>query len=207
MGLSFDIGKAQASHTPELARLLIQASGGVIDALYAGLMGEKETWRIVESRFHRPHTSGHFTNCFVARQGETILGALHAHPMADLATDPPDRVIPKNRYWVAQPFYHLDPAAEGSFHVHFVSVFEPYRGQGVGTALIETACNEATRRGFPVLSLTVFEQNERAVALYERFGFGEVARHPAARHPAIGYGGHLLMMLAPLDIANPSLKP
>lgn len=202
MGLTYEIGKANASHAPHLAKLLVQASGGVIDALYQGLMGDMPTWQIVERRFYRAGTSGHFDNCFVAHDGETVLGGMHIHPMDDLPGDPPDNLIPEDRYWVADPFYHLDPSAKGTFHVHFVSVFEPYRGQGVGTALIGLARSEAALRGFRELSLTVFEQNKAAVDLYRRLGFREVARHPGARHEAVTFGGDLLMMVAPVQLSG-----
>ena len=176
----------------------MEASGGVLEALYAGLMDDTPAWRMVERRFHRAGTSGHLGNCFVALGDGGVLGALHVHAMDDLADDPPDPIIPEERYGIAEPFHELDRAAAGSFHLHFLAVLEQNRGRGIGTVLIERARHLARQRRFPSLSLTVFEENARAVALYERLGFSEVARRPAPCHEAIRFEGDLLMMKAPV---------
>ncbi len=47
----------------------------------------------------------------------------------------------------------------------------PFRGRGVGDALLGAAVEWARREGLGKLSLTVFAHNARAIALYERHGF------------------------------------
>jgi ribosomal protein S18 acetylase RimI-like enzyme len=49
-----------------------------------------------------------------------------------------------------------------------------YRGQGVGAALLERLIGWARERLIPHLSLLVFPHNERALALYRKFGFLEI---------------------------------
>jgi RimJ/RimL family protein N-acetyltransferase len=51
-----------------------------------------------------------------------------------------------------------------------------WRGQGVGTALVAAAIDWARARGLHKLTLSVFPQNEAAVALYRKFGFVEEGR-------------------------------
>jgi RimJ/RimL family protein N-acetyltransferase len=51
-----------------------------------------------------------------------------------------------------------------------------WRGQGVGTALVAAAIDWAQARGLHKLTLSVFPQNEAAVALYRKFGFVEEGR-------------------------------
>jgi ribosomal protein S18 acetylase RimI-like enzyme len=46
-----------------------------------------------------------------------------------------------------------------------------YRGQGIGTALLRTTLERAQAVGLTRIELTVRENNQRVVALYERFGF------------------------------------
>jgi RimJ/RimL family protein N-acetyltransferase len=46
-----------------------------------------------------------------------------------------------------------------------------WRGQGVGRALLDAAVDWAREAGVRKLELHVFPWNERAIALYERFGF------------------------------------
>lgn len=51
-------------------------------------------------------------------------------------------------------------------------VHDSYQGQGIGTALMEAAIALAENwMGTTRLELTVYTDNERAVALYRRFGF------------------------------------
>lgn len=56
-----------------------------------------------------------------------------------------------------------------------MAVFPDYRGQGVGTVLMNALIDHAGERGLRALSLSV-EDNNRARALYERSGFKLVRR-------------------------------
>jgi RimJ/RimL family protein N-acetyltransferase len=51
-----------------------------------------------------------------------------------------------------------------------------WRGQGVGTALVAAAIDWARARGLHKLTLSVFPQNEAAIALYRKFEFVEEGR-------------------------------
>jgi len=55
-----------------------------------------------------------------------------------------------------------------------------HRGRGIGRALLACAIAWAGANGKPALSLRVFPDNERAVALYRANGFVEVELQPAA---------------------------
>jgi len=52
-----------------------------------------------------------------------------------------------------------------------MGVLAPYRGQGVGTALISAALQKARSKGLTRIELTVREKNTAAIALYKKFGF------------------------------------
>src|SRR4030095_12783639 len=52
-----------------------------------------------------------------------------------------------------------------------IGVTKPYRGRGIGTALIGTTLEAARAKGLTRIELTVRTDNDRAKALYERFGF------------------------------------
>jgi RimJ/RimL family protein N-acetyltransferase len=57
-----------------------------------------------------------------------------------------------------------------------MAVALPWRGRGVGTALLEAAIEWAREQGLHKLSLSVFPHNAAAIALYRRFGFVEEGR-------------------------------
>jgi ribosomal protein S18 acetylase RimI-like enzyme len=55
--------------------------------------------------------------------------------------------------------------------VAYMAVAADCRHQGVGSALLAAAENEARRRGLPYMALMVTQQNEAASRLYERSGY------------------------------------
>ena len=60
-----------------------------------------------------------------------------------------------------------------------IVVDAPYRGRGIGEALMRNAL-ERCRGKFEVIRLTVFSINERAQRLYRRIGFVPCGHHPRA---------------------------
>jgi RimJ/RimL family protein N-acetyltransferase len=50
-------------------------------------------------------------------------------------------------------------------------VAAPWRGRGVGTALVAAAIDWARARGLHKLTLSVFSHNDAAIALYRKLGF------------------------------------
>ena len=62
----------------------------------------------------------------------------------------------------------------GEAYITNVAVFENYRKQGIGRALMKAACEGAEGRKCEFITLEVRESNSSAIALYESEGF-EVA--------------------------------
>ncbi len=61
-----------------------------------------------------------------------------------------------------------------------IAVASGVQGQGVGTALMKAMCDYADHwAGVLRLELTVFTDNEPAIALYRRFGFEIEGTHRA----------------------------
>src|SRR2546422_1447820 len=56
-------------------------------------------------------------------------------------------------------------------NIHDLAVVPEYRGTGIGRALLAAAEARAQQRGCCKLTLEVQDDNRRARALYERFGF------------------------------------
>ena len=77
-----------------------------------------------------------------------------------------------------------------------VMVLKSCWGKGIGTAMIESLLEAIGRTPFEQLELEVAAENERAIRLYERFGFCEFARHPRKLKYRDGtYADVILMML------------
>ena len=80
-------------------------------------------------------------------------------------------------------------------HVKDLAVAPDYQGRGLGSALLERALDLLARHGYDVVRLEVRESNERALALYRRYGFEPVQTYPEY-YPD---GEDALILHAPLD--------
>lgn len=65
--------------------------------------------------------------------------------------------------------------AEDVMHITQLCIAPAYRGRGLGRGLLRHAMRQTRAAGFAAITLTVTEQNRRAVELYEEFGF--LSRH------------------------------
>ena len=76
-----------------------------------------------------------------------------------------------------------------------IGVLAPYRGHGVGQALIRTALQKAKEKGLTRIELTVRENNKPAIALYEKFGFVAEGIHRNGVCIDGEYENHIFMAL------------
>lgn len=132
-----------------------------LDASYVGsldcpgLAGTRDTRDVLLG--HR-HTGRHDPDLwFLAKQGAQVVGVI-------LLTETIDRT---------------------GLEVVYMGVAASERGRGIGSALLSLANEIARRRGKTKLTLAVDSTNTYARGVYERWGFGEVARRRAwiARRP------------------------
>jgi ribosomal protein S18 acetylase RimI-like enzyme len=93
-----------------------------------------------------------------------------------------------------RPLEELEQKVPGTFYINILAAYPEYRGQGLGTTLLEAARALASEAGCNELSLEVFEQNEDAVRLYERHGYREIARLPAVPHQIYPFDGDVVLM-------------
>jgi ribosomal protein S18 acetylase RimI-like enzyme len=196
--MDLDIRLATKADIPDLSKLLLMATDGIVASLYDGVIPGLATHEIVELRLAREDTCDSYLNCWVAADGARLAGNLHAYPLDDVANDPPDPLVPEERTAVLEPFEALYRQAAGSYYINVIAVYPDYRRRGLGGRLLELAREQAEARGFSQLSLAVFEENAAAVRLYERAGFAVAARSPVVPHPLIPFSGDLLVMTRPV---------
>lgn len=61
-----------------------------------------------------------------------------------------------------------------------ISVLQEYTGLGLGGRMLELALEQAWENGFEQMELGVFSDNERAIRLYEKYGFQKTGVSPRA---------------------------
>jgi RimJ/RimL family protein N-acetyltransferase len=76
-----------------------------------------------------------------------------------------------------------------------MSVAADHRGQGVGASLMRECIRWARTFGVEKLALSVYPDNERALALYRRFGFEQEGRLTGHSKKSIGYRDEIVMGL------------
>ena len=79
------------------------------------------------------------------------------------------------RYPIARMMNH--PAAANELFIDFIAVHPAARGKGVGSQLLEATLCFAREQGYQSVGLDVINTNQRARALYERFGFVVTKKH------------------------------
>jgi ribosomal protein S18 acetylase RimI-like enzyme len=81
-------------------------------------------------------------------------------------------------------------------HLVGMYVARPCRGQGAGQALLQAAIGHARQRTeVRLMSLTVTDSNDSAIALYERAGFQRFGLEPLAIYTGSEYKSKLHMQL------------
>ena len=99
---------------------------------------------------------------------ERVVPMLRQHPTALVLL----ALVDDERVGIAVCFYGLSTfRARPLLNIHDLAVLPAYQGKGVGPALLEAAEERARRKGCCKLTLEVLDDNERARAVYRRFGF------------------------------------
>ena len=140
--MTIAIRRARADDAAAFARLMAD------DAVYPGTMqmpyANEELWR---ARLADSLAPGKADVLLVAERGGELVGSCGMHPAGP---------SPRRRHAM----------------VIGIAVRGDAQGQGVGSAMMQAICEVADRWiGLLRLELTVYVDNERAVALYRRFGF------------------------------------
>jgi ribosomal protein S18 acetylase RimI-like enzyme len=185
---------AKEADVPDLVRLYILATYGLMDATYHNLVPGVPLERTLEWRFRQLGSVKSHEYCRVAEDDSRVTGMVSAFPIDGLADAPSDPRLTSDRLAMLAPVTQLLHQAGGSYYVSAVAVYPEFRGLGIGNRLMATAASDAQRLSFAVLSLLSFEQNERATALYRRLGFEIVARSAVVPHPLVHHTGDLLLM-------------
>ena len=136
-----------------------------------------------------------YRNIQVAELGDEVAGMLLAYrlpepgPAEDLA-GLPDFI---------RPLIELEAQVPGSCYINMLACFPRYRGQGIGTALMDVVDDLARREGCGLTSLQVFSENRGALRLYQRLGYTVADRRPVIPHACHPYtAGEVLLLTRPV---------
>lgn len=175
-----------------IAGLICQAGGGLYEFLFDDLIPFVRAFDIVAAGVGMSDSPLSWENCLVATGGSAgVVGVANFFP-ADSISDETFLSLVSDRFEQIRPMLQL--LDRGSMFLNAVAVAGNYRGNGIGTRLIERAEARALEAGLPRLSLHVWVDNVPAIRLYKRHGFTEVGIAELVDSPRLPHrGGSLLM--------------
>jgi ribosomal protein S18 acetylase RimI-like enzyme len=189
------IRRAHQWECRRIAELYRISSDGVADYIWTRLaLPGEDILDVGRKRYERDSTPFSYENCELVEFEGSVVAMLVAFPMeVDEGYEETDPIL--------LPYSVLEE--DQSYYICGMAVDEEHRGKGIGTMLLEEAERSCEHLGLSKLSLIVFEQNVRALRLYERHGYAETRRHPVVPHPLIHYTGDALLMVKRIGPAGP----
>lgn len=165
-----------------IRRALVDDVLFIAEGIYRAFLLDKEEneqlhtqWiEILQDVCAQPNTHYSYTNTFIAEVNGSIAGMMIAVD-GEHYREQRDRMYPQLKSLFDVAFGvgwddMEDEAQPGEFYIDSLSVAEPCRNQGVGTALIEHAKNVANQLHIPTVTLAVEPMNT-AQKLYRQLGF------------------------------------
>lgn len=200
---------ATVNDCPKIAQLFSIASDGVANYVWSTIQADYPGLSLIEigtKRYAKEQTDFSYQNCVVVECNGEVIGMMVSFPLkasvaeserncevanhSESSLSEPDVLAPYNR---------LKLKAPKTWYIGGIALDPAFRGQGIGTQLLDIARIQAQEQGFQKLSLLAFEQNKRAVKLYERNGFKVIERTSVVPDELIHYTGNVLLMLAPVS--------
>lgn len=195
---------ATVNDCPKIAQLFSIASDGVANYVWSTIQADYPGLSLIEigtKRYAQEQTDFSYQNCVVVECNGEVIGMMVSFPLkASVAESEPNSEV-ANHFEpdVLAPYNRLKLKAPKTWYIGGIALFPAFRGQGIGTQLLDIARIQAQSQGFQKLSLLAFEQNKRAVKLYERNRFKVIERTSVVPDELIHYTGNVLLMLAPVS--------
>ena len=176
------IKRAHSHHAIQAARLIRLSGEAAFDHIFSEDHGPKNTV-FLSTCFSSPHTVFSHKHHFVIAEDNNVMAIISLvtkkdHDQSFLSTA-----------WYIFKNYGLRSIFKGSkfemklvkppkkevLYIAHVAVHESQRGKGLGQQLIQFSINTALNRGIKTLALDVRADNYNAIALYELYGFKQMA--------------------------------
>jgi ribosomal protein S18 acetylase RimI-like enzyme len=158
----------------ELAELVNFAGEGMPLHIWQGLAEEGQNpWEIGQAR-----------QAEKARQGQIIVVDFGKGAVASLtgySVGPAPEPIGNDVPDLFRPLLELENEALDSWYVNVLACYPEYRGQGIGSRLLDVAERIARDEGLRRMSVVVADNNTGARRLYERQGYEGLSRRPCLR--------------------------
>lgn len=188
---------AESRDAPALAELVNFAGDGLPLYVWDGMKEPGETaWDVGRRRAEKDSGSFSRANTIVA----DIEGQCAACLIGYRQPDDPAPIDYGTMPPIFVPLQELENLAPASWYVNVLAAYPDYRGQGLGTQLLQIADRIARASGSNRLSLIASDANHRARQLYERNGYRDVEARPMIKDGWTGRGEHWILMVKDLPV-------
>ncbi|MBJ3777165.1 GNAT family N-acetyltransferase [Acuticoccus mangrovi] len=159
---------ARTSDGPALADLVNFAGEGLPLHLWKELAGpDEDPWEIGAARQVKRAEDGQMV---VIEEAGTVVAAMNGYPICGVVE------IGEAMPPIFRPLQMLENMVVGTWYLNVVATYPRARGRGLGSRLLAYAEGRAVEEGLAAVSIIVADENVGARRLYERLGYGEIAR-------------------------------
>jgi len=178
-----------------LAVLVDIAGEGMPTSFWQDLAGPgRSVLELGRDRARREEGGFSYRRATIAEIGDEIVAALIVYPL----DDPNDLSKLDEMPAHVHPLLRLEAQAPGSWYVNVLATFGEFRGQGIGTALLDVAEQRARQASAGTMSIIVGTWNDGACRLYRRAGYQEIATEPAILPAGFPQSGDWQLLTKPL---------
>jgi ribosomal protein S18 acetylase RimI-like enzyme len=133
-----------------------------------------------------------FRNTHIAEVGGSVAGMMLAYRLQKEELDLGE--LPD----FLRPLIELEQQVADTFYINMIATYPEYRGQQVATRLLAMIDDLGRQAGCDTTSIQVFEQNSRALGLYQHLGFETLQSRAVIPHRCHPYSGRLLLLTRPI---------
>ncbi len=186
------IRPATPEDADDLARLINYAGEGMPLHFWRSMAAPGEdAWAVGRARALRDKGAFSWRNAWIYELGGIVASTLVTYRIGEH----PEPIDPATVPAPFVPLLELENLALGTQYVNVLATYPAFRGNGLGSTLLDTAAGIA---GDTPLSIIVSDGNTGARRLYERHGFRTAAERPIAGMPGWSCdGANWVLMFRP----------
>lgn len=196
--MTLDFRPAEPEEAAELATIIQETSGGLVDFILTGIVPFTSPHQILTSQVIVEDSLYSFRNILVGVEDDEIIGLLLAYRWDEQSMPSmTKRYLSKKKYAVVEDI--LNASEPDSLFINTFWVTERYRGEGLADVLMDVAVDWARREDLSRLSLHVWKENHRAVSFYKRHGFTQTRTFSFPEDKLLPYKNGKLQMCKELS--------
>jgi ribosomal protein S18 acetylase RimI-like enzyme len=161
-----------------------------------GLLAEpgQSTLEVGRERARREEGGFSYRNAIIAETDGEVAAGLVGYRL----DEPYDLTGLDELPQLVRPLIRLEAQAPGSWYINVLATFPEFRGQRIGTKLLEVAETKRRDEGASAMSVIVGSRNEGAARLYTRAGYAQTTSEPAILPPSFPHQGDWVLMVRSL---------